>query len=154
MRRDFWKGIRHFRPEEFGPNPEVGNRINPHLVSRLEALREFVGKPIIIHEAFVPDSSRNHAPGSQHYLGNAADLHIEGLSLIEMYLVAERFNFTGVGLYGPDVWRNPGLHLDVRPLAEGQPGARWGCKMVEGKRVYVPLDENFIKHILEVQGER
>ncbi len=119
--------------------------MNQELILRLEALREFVGRPVIIHEAF---ATSGHAPNSQHYLGNAVDLHIEGFSLIEMYLAAERFNFTGVGLYGPDVWRNPGLHLDVRPLAKGQPGARWGCRMVEGKRVYGPLDEGFIRQII------
>jgi len=110
------------------------------LLKRLDALREFVGHPIIIHCGY---ATNGHTKHSQHYLGKAADFHILNMNLINQYLMAERFMFTGIGIY-PD-WKHPGLHCDVRYKDHEQPQDRWA--RINGR--YVFLNANVLKLILE-----
>lgn len=110
------------------------------LLKRLDALREFVSYPIIIHCGYASDG---HVKDSQHYLGRAVDFHIKNVSLINQYLMAERFIFTGIGIY-PD-WNNPGLHCDVRHKNHEQSQDRW--VKLNGK--YVVLNEDAIRGMIE-----
>lgn len=137
-----WSKIRWFSPEE---NWGDIFKIHPQLVELLDRMREYAGRPIIIHEAY---ATSGHSPNSYHYLGMAADCHIKGLNVIDQYLIAERFPWGGIGVYGRDVWNRPGLHVDVRP---GH--ARWGCMKVEGKRKYVPLNAEFIEHLVKLEEQ-
>ena len=129
--RNIWKKLRYFSPEENWGDPE---RIHPRLLILLDSLRDYIGCPIIIHCG----TQGKHAKNSYHYRGMAADCHAEGIDLLDFYLAAERFNFTGIGIY--PYWNNPGLHLDVHPRHAGQPQARWG----RVDREYIPLDGEFI----------
>ena len=143
----FWEQITYFRPEEFGivghmlelQAQEARDNMNPQLILKLDSLREFVGRSLIIHAGF---EVSGHSPGSQHYLGNAADFHIEGLSLLEQYLAAERFNFSAIGLY--PFWERPGLHCDVRPLGLRQPGPRW---FRDGQGTYLALTARLLEEL-------
>ena len=97
--------------------------VNPRLVEALQQLRDLAGRPIRITSGYrCPD--HNRAKGgkkrSQHLLGNAADLAIDGLSVIEMYCLADKVAAVrsgGIGLYP----KNGIIHVDVR---DGY--ARWG----------------------------
>lgn len=146
------ENIRHFDPEEFttwpgiSPNERIRTTLdymNPLLGLKLDALREYVGKPIIIHEGY---AESGHSENSAHYFGNAVDLHIEGLNLIEQYLVAERFLWGGLGLY-PE-WNTPGLHLDIREAGaylSYKRAKRWMC--LGGEEV--ALDYSGILHVMQ-----
>jgi len=134
MTSEEWKQIRHFAPTENWGDP---GKMRFELLMKLDALREFCGNPIIIHCGY---ATEGHSQSSQHYLGKAADFHIEGVSLINQYLLAERFNFAGIGLY-PD-WKNPGLHCDVR--SKQKPYNRWA--RVEGR--YVFLNDSTLRGLL------
>lgn len=136
-----WEIIKYFKPVEFGKN---GKWMQEQLMRRLDNMREYIGK--VIHcEPEHPGGGYRLKPASAqdksyHYQGLAVDIHIEGLSLAEMYLLAEKYNFTGIGVYPK--WNNPGLHVDMRPVAEYGRGSRWGC--TESKK-YVDLDVEFLK---------
>lgn len=118
---------------------EARDNMNPQLILKLDALREFVGRPLVVHVGF---AVAGHSSGSQHYLGNAADFHIEGLTLLEQFLAAERFNFAGIGLY--PFWEQLGLHCDVRPLTARQPGPRW---LRDEKGTYLALTARLLEQL-------
>lgn len=138
MTEEQWEQLKYFSPEENWGSP---CKMSFELLKKLDALREFVSRRIIIHCGY---SRGGHTKDSQHYLGKAVDFHIENTSLINQYLVAERFMFTGIGVY-PD-WNNPGLHCDVRYKSKEQPQDRW-AKL---NKKYVPLTENIIKKIIKL----
>lgn len=122
-----WNDIRYFSPSE---NWGDISRIAPALVYKLDALRAFIKKPIIINRAFVLNHPREHG------FGLAADITIPDLHIVEQYLAAERFDFGGIGVY-PD-----GLHLDVRLTP-----SRWGSSILNEERIYVKLDRKFLKNL-------
>lgn len=123
MTLDQFSSVTHFTPDEWRPI----EGLSPVLVYEVDAWRDWLGRPVIIHEAFAVDG---HAPDSQHRLGLAVDLHVEGMSVIDAWLAAERWpSFRGIGLYpftkslmSPEGWTHPGLHLDVR---DANVRARW-----------------------------
>ena len=126
---------------------ELIQSVDSTLISRLSSFDIFAEGHLVIHRLLDPSAGDT----SQHRLGFAADCHIEGLSVLDQYLMAERFNFGGVGVYGRDVWtRTPGLHLDTRP---DFPCKKWGCRIVNGKRAYVALDREFFLHLLKEEFE-
>lgn len=116
--------LKHFRPEEPGWKGNF-HKVNGLLLLLLDALREEIGYPFVIHCAY---ETSGHSPKSQHYIGNAVDFHIEGLpfpeAVIRMEEALERLQVAdrvGLGLY--PCWYNPGFHLDVRNDGKR---ARWG----------------------------
>lgn len=104
------------------------------LVAALEELRHYTHCPIYINSGFRCDQHNANVGGaneSQHTKGNAADITIVGVSILEMYGYAcaiPNFNNGGIGLY-PD---QDFIHVDVR---RGR--ARWG--KIRG--VYVSIED-------------
>lgn len=130
-----WEKVRWFKRSENWGDPD---KINPLLVYSLDALREYAGKSIIINNAYRPDDK-----GSTHADGDAADIVIVGLPVVDQFLLVERTRlFTGIGIY--PYWNKPGLHVDVRTLQPNQHGARWARNE---KGLYVALDWKFIRNI-------
>lgn len=142
-----FKNIRHFSPSEFD-HPE---KMNPELLQRLDAFREYIKRTIIITSS----TGGVHASKSQHYLGNAVDIIVPQRkgSLMALWMIAERFNFTGIGVY-PDWEYNSkvcgGLHLDMRPENKFH-GSRWiGMKKINQQTGqtytdYLPLSTSYLK---------
>lgn len=139
-----WKKVKYFKPtENWGtldgktcPPEEAIRHLNPLLVYCLDALRAFVGKPIIIHCAYRPND-----PGSTHHKGDAVDFHIAGMPVVDQFLMTERTRlFAGIGVY--PFWNNPGLHADVRQLRPNQHGPRWG---LNAAGIYTALDSKFLR---------
>lgn len=102
------------------------SRINHRLLYELDSFRKEVGSPIIISCG----TQGQHSEFSQHHKGKAVDVLCPALDIFEFYLLAEQFNFTGIGIYVD--WRFGGqqiggLHLDVRDLPPYFSGARWLC---------------------------
>ena len=137
MTPHLWTTITHFDPEENWGNPD---EMNVLVVRDLDRLREYVGLPIHVHCGF-----ERRITGGYHYYGMAVDFDIEGLSLIDQYFAAARFDgFNGIGLY--PYWKTPGLHVDCRGRHQQFfVDARW---ISTSKGVYIPLDEKGLRRIM------
>jgi uncharacterized protein YcbK (DUF882 family) len=107
--------------------------LDPKLLDGLETLRNLAGVPVFVHAGY-RCTRHNHevggVAGSEHTRGLAADIHLPGLSLQQMYELAlevPQFADGGIGAYDGDF-----LHVDVRDHH-----ARW--TRVRGK--YVSIHE-------------
>lgn len=93
---------------------ESAQNVNPRLLELLDQLRENVGGPLSLSCAY-RCPSHNEAvggvPGSQHALGNAADVLVpDWLDIDEFLWYTQQLPFDGRGVY-----RDSGfIHLDVR----------------------------------------
>jgi len=132
-----WETTKHFTVNENFGDPF---KMDYSLLKRLDALREFVDKPITILCGY---ATSGHVKNSQHYFGKAVDCYCEDLSLLDFYLAAERFSFNGIGIYPS--WAHKGLHLDVRELRKYQPGARW----IRVDSEYIKLNSENVRKFVE-----
>ena len=135
MTYEMWQDIDNFIPGEFKTI-----QMSQVLIFTLQGMRDYVGRKINIHSGYRPGST------GYHPLKMAADIDIEGLHVIDQYLIAERFDaFNGIGVY-PN-WDSPGIHVDVRLHKERKSfDARWGC-FEPGE--YVSLNYEFFKKVIE-----
>lgn len=147
-----WQNIKYFKPEEFTyKDPKTGaiincaDKMNMSFIAIVDTFRHIYGKPLRVSASYDVDG---HSQSSQHYTGSAVDLiplKLESkVELLDMYLLAEKMTFGGIGLYGwgfPGSWRNPGLHLDFGPA-----GRRWAVNDKESN--YVSLNGEYIKRML------
>ena len=105
----------HFSREELQCGCCGRLEINSRLLDGLEALRALAGVPVVVHAGY--RCARHNAevggvPHSEHTLGLAADIHLPGLSLQQMYEAASsvvEFAAGGIGVYDGNF-----LHVDVR----------------------------------------
>lgn len=124
----------HFSTSEFACKDCGRCKIVSELIDALEALRSLGPEPIIVDDGYrCPEhnASVGGVKSSQHLLGKAADIRIEGLSLQDMYERAIRipaFRDGGIGVYDSGF-----IHVDVRDNGE----ARWS--RVRGK--YTGIDQ-------------
>jgi uncharacterized protein YcbK (DUF882 family) len=106
---------------------------DPRLISGLQRLRDMAGVPIFVTSSYRCSEHNRAIKGatrSYHLSGQAADIVIAGLNVLEMYRLAVQipeFENGGVGLYDGEF-----IHVDVRDTK-----ARWG--RIDGK--YVKLLE-------------
>jgi uncharacterized protein YcbK (DUF882 family) len=104
----------HFAAREFRC-PHCGvQRSSPRLLERLERLRLYVRKPIIIVSGYrcpIYNREIGGAQRSQHLYGRAADIPYGLASLVQ----ARNAGFTGIG--HKDGWA---LHVDVRAGARAE----------------------------------
>lgn len=128
MTLEKWTTVKRFHMQEKWGNPLM---MDEEFIFLLDSFAIKVGHPIIIHCGYDTDG---HSPQSYHYKGRAADLHINGVPLIQQYRMAKDFGFTGIGVYRH--WRNPGLHLDNRTKP-----ASW---IRDKQGLYHPLPANFM----------
>src|SRR5512146_3069105 len=126
----------HFSKSEFADHKTGECVVNPALVAALEELRSLVGKTIHIDSGYRSPST-NAAEGgvshSQHMLGNAADISIDGMDTYKLYVAADQvpaFASGGIGVYPGESF----IHVDVRGER-----ARW-CRL---NGVYRPIQEAF-----------
>lgn len=105
-----WSDVRYFRAEEWGQDPD---KVQPALVHALDQVRNLVGVPIVIHEAW---ARSGHAPKSLHKTtpARAVDFHFLGdLPPVAQFAALSSFAlFGGIGWYPH--WKNPGWHVDTR----------------------------------------
>lgn len=126
--------------------------VHPELIQALNDLDFWCGFNVVCHMLYDEDRALTNT----HRRGIAADLHIVGQHPLDMFLFVQRLNtFTGIGIYGPDVWHNPGLHVDLR---QADKGARWAYRAKDrrfdpskAERQMVPIDRAYIKYLLEIQ---
>ena len=88
------------------------------LIQKLDILREFLGKPVVVNSGYRCISHNTKVGGSknsQHMLGTAADIKVTGVSPKQLAAIAERIYekpFGGLGIYS---W---GIHVDTRTKKE------------------------------------
>lgn len=116
----------HFVRKEFACPDQCGfDAVDVELLAVLEDIRFAFDKPLIINSACrcaQHNAKIGGSPKSQHLLGKAADIRVEGFTpeKVYNYLLKIYPNKFGLGLY--DTW----VHVDVR---EGQ--SRWnGQKLI------------------------
>ncbi|MCK9556087.1 DUF882 domain-containing protein [Candidatus Pacearchaeota archaeon] len=128
MTNENWKEIKYFKKTEKWGNPL---KVHKLLIYGLDALRNYIGFPIGINCAY---EKGGHTDDSYHYSGMAVDIYCKKLNVVDFYLAASRFDvFNGIGVYPH--WNNPGLHLDIRPLAKKfDYDSRWMCIHVIEKK--------------------
>ena len=129
----------HFAESELAC-PHCGvNGCQQRLVDALEVFRTAVDKPVRVNSAY-RCPAHNAAVGgvidSEHVLGLAADIRVDGMSAAELEAVARRIlAIRGIGRADDQNY----LHVDVRPALTL---ARW-CYSPNGKwcSYYPPLAE-------------
>lgn len=86
-------------------------KIDPELIERLQKLRDYVKKPIQINSGYRTEEYNRKiggVGGSQHVEGKASDIVIKGYTPSQVFDLAKKFGFRGIGLY--DTF----THVDVR----------------------------------------
>jgi hypothetical protein len=139
-----WSTIKHFKRHEFVKDPDL---ISWDVVMLLDEMRDAAEAPIVIHVAW---DDEGHVPDSSHYglrggMATAVDCHVEGMSLLDQWLLAEKLPWASIGVYPH--WKTPGLHLDLRRLGRDHPrlGKRWWR---DERGIYHPLDRTLLKRLL------
>ena len=91
--------------------------VSPTLARGLQSMRDRAGVKIIVNSGYrcpKHNAAEGGAKNSQHVLGNAADVVVEGLSVLEMYELAlgvDAFRNGGIGVYPR---HGNFIHVDVR----------------------------------------
>lgn len=103
----------NFRVKEFKCNDGSDQiLIDDELVEKLQVIRSYYGRAVIINSGYRTPAYNKKIGGatnSQHCLGKACDIHLNGIKPTELFEFAKKIGFTGVGLYS---W---GVHVDTRP---------------------------------------
>ena len=95
--------------------------IDESLVVLLQCIREHFGKPITITSGYrtaAHNTAVGGAKSSQHLLGRAADIQVQGVSVEDVAAYAESLlpGWGGVGRYPVKAGRAKGwVHVDTRP---------------------------------------
>lgn len=107
-------------------NPEKLLKVDEAFVKKVLMMIDYLNTPCFV----VSSTEGPHTRESFHYEGKAIDLifpEYKG-SLFSLYLICERFSFSGIGLY-PKMKMNGeirgGIHLDERVIKEGEQRPRW-----------------------------
>ena len=85
--------------------------LDENLLQKLQQLRTAIGRPIIINSAFrcpQRNAQVGGSPNSQHMLGTAVDIRVNGMTPRQVAAEAEKIGFGGIGIY------NTFTHLDTR----------------------------------------
>lgn len=98
--------------------------INQILLDKLDELREMIGQPIHVtcmYRCTEHNAEVGGEPNSQHLLGNAADIYVDGLSVDELANNAVTVGFDGIGRY----YTSQFVHVDVRDDGASPNGYTW-----------------------------
>ena len=114
--------IDEFRCKHCGELPENG--MNPVLLEKLDYLRGAIGYPVIVSCGYrcpYHNEEVGGVPDSQHVLGNAADIYVDGLSVDELADACVKACFDGIGRY----YSSQFVHVDVRSDGYEPNGYTW-----------------------------
>ena len=105
---------KNFKVKEFACKcGKCSTKIDDKLVSFLQKIREHFGQPVTINSGYrcsTHNKKVGGTPNSQHLLGKAADIRVNGLSPNELANYCEKIGFGGIGIYKTFV------HVDTRSL--------------------------------------
>lgn len=111
MRTNDIKISENFKLYEFECKGSGLVKLDPVLLSKLQALRTRLGKPIVItsgYRSVEHNKKVGGSPNSQHLLGKAADIQVSGMTPAQVAAEAEKIGFGGIGIYKTFV------HVDTR----------------------------------------
>ena len=110
-----------FRVREFACKGSDVVLIDDELVVLLQCIREHFGKAVVITSGYrtaTHNTAVGGAKSSQHLLGRAADIQVQGVSVEDVAAYAESLMpaWGGVGRYPVKAGRAKGwVHVDTRP---------------------------------------
>lgn len=81
------------------------------LIEKLQEIRDYLGKPIIVVSGYRSQAYNKKVGGSsksQHMYGRAADIRVSGMNTEEVAKTAIKLGFKGIGIY--DTF----THVDIR----------------------------------------
>ena len=126
-------------------------KMSSFLVFTIEAMRFLAKNPIVLTSPAY--TGRGHSKNSLHYIGQAADIRVLGMSLMDMFILASRFPFTGIGIY-PHA-DHPFLHVEIDELIPFENRGLWigiksKCpeKLARGEWDYVTFNEENLKELV------
>lgn len=85
--------------------------LHRELLERLQALRDALGRPVIISSGYrnpTHNAAVGGSPDSYHLRGMAADIRVQGLSPADLATAVRQAGFRGIGIY------NDFVHVDLR----------------------------------------
>ncbi|TJZ89703.1 DUF882 domain-containing protein [Paracoccus gahaiensis] len=111
----------NFSPAEIACRGTGSIRINTEAMDKLQALRDRLGKPLIVRSAYrSPSHNRavGGAPASKHMLGTAFDISMSNHNPATFAKAARAVGFLGFGTYP----RSGFMHIDLGPARSwGEP---------------------------------
>ena len=111
--KNLWRW-RNFSPAEIACRGTGQIKLYPEALDRLQALRDRLGKPLIVHSAYrSPQHNRNvgGAPRSKHMDGTAFDIAMANHDPVVFEAAAREVGFLGFGFYP----RSGFMHIDLGP---------------------------------------
>ncbi len=116
------------------------DKVSPVLISKLQMLRDDIGKPIKITSGYrcpVENKKVGGAKNSAHLLGEGVDIQTE-LSTVTLAMIASKIKGIRIGIYERH------LHIDVRPP---NPSKYWLVKKYKQKAIYSGREKNLAKFL-------
>ena len=111
--KNLWRW-RNFSPAEIACRGTGQIKLHPEALDRLQALRDRLGKPLIVRSAYrSPEHNRNigGAPRSKHMDGTAFDIAMANHDPVAFEAAAREVGFLGFGFYP----RSGFMHIDLGP---------------------------------------
>ena len=105
---------RNFSPAEIACRGTGQLKLHPEALDKLQALRDRLGKPLILRSAYrSPEHNRNvgGAPRSKHMDGTAFDIAVSNHDPVAFEAAAREVGFLGCGFYP----RSGFIHIDLGP---------------------------------------
>ena len=102
----------NFSPEEIACRGDDTIRITEAALDKLQALRDRVGKPLIVHSAYRSSDYNRNVGGARHSMhlqGAAFDISMANHDPVEFETAARAVGFTGFGFYP----RQNFMHIDI-----------------------------------------
>ena len=130
---------KNFTSEEF-ECPCCGELIvSPALISKLQELRDIVGKPIRItsgYRCIQYNKSVDGYSNSPHTEGVAADIKVKGMTPVTLAVLADRIKYIRIGIYKSHT------HIDIKCP---NPSKYWLVK--NGKYIYSKGEKDLHKFL-------
>ena len=122
---------RNFSPAEIACRGTGQLKIHPEALDKLQALRDRLGKPLIIRSAYrSPEHNRavGGAPASKHMQGTAFDIAMSNHDPAAFEAAAREVGFLGFGFYP----RSGFIHIDLGPARQ------WGERFPVRATAFAP----------------
>lgn len=133
--------LRHFVASEF----KYPDLMDETTLKQLDSMRDTLNDMIITINS-------DYRPGSKgwHGRGKAVDCVIryrdtrQPVPIVKQFIIASRFLWGGIGFY--PYWKDPGLHLDTRPMFRFDRRALW-WRDQHGTYHY-SVEDDILRHLI------